>query len=137
MRKICVAVFIFFSFKGFSQNDFSAIVENETTGLPMSSVHVLNLTKVIGAITNQKGTFYIPAEVNDTLYFSYLGFKPLKIAVTNDMLKFGNFKFVMTELAFALEEIEVRPYQLTGYLDIDVKNTPINTARRYQYFRTS
>ena len=48
------------------------------------------------------------------------------------MLKFGNFKFVMTELAFALEEIEVRPYQLTGYLDIDVKNTPINTARRYQ-----
>ena len=31
----------------------------------------------------------------------------------------------MTELAFALEEIEVRPYQLTGYLDIDVKNTPI------------
>ena len=131
MRKICVAAFIFFSFKGFSQNDFSAIVENETTGLPMSSVHVLNLTKVIGAITNQKGTFYIPAEVNDTLYFSYLGFKPLKIAVTNDMLKFGNFKFVMTELAFALEEIEVRPYQLTGYLDIDVKNTPINTARRY------
>jgi hypothetical protein len=37
----------------------------------------------------------------------------------------------MTELAFALEEIEVRPYLLTGYLDIDVKNAPINTARRY------
>ncbi|OUU48379.1 MAG: hypothetical protein CBC28_04430 [Flavobacteriaceae bacterium TMED68] len=131
MRKICVGVLIFFSVKGFSQNDFSALVENETTGLPMSSVHVLNLTKVIGAITNQKGIFNISAEVNDTLYFSYLGFKPLKIAVTNDMLKFGNFKFVMTELAFALEEIEVRPYQLTGYLDIDVKNTPINTAQRY------
>ena len=47
------------------------------------------------------------------------------------MLKFGNFKFVMTELAFALEEIEVRPYQLTGYLDIDVKNVPINNAKRY------
>ena len=76
MRKICVGVLIFFSVKGFSQNDFSALVENETTGLPMSSVHVLNLTKVIGAITNQKGIFNISAEVNDTLYFSYLDWRP-------------------------------------------------------------
>ena len=131
MRKIWVAFLILFVYKGISQEDFSAVVENETTDLPMSSVHILNLTQVIGSITYQKGTFRIKAEVNDTLYFSYLGFKPLKIAVTNDMLKFGNSKFVMTELAFALEEIEVRPYQLTGYLDIDVKNAPINTARRY------
>ena len=131
MRKISVIVLILFVFNGISQENFSAIVENESTGLPMSSVHVLNLTQVIGSITDKKGLFEIRAEVKDTLYFSYLGFKPLKIAVTNDMLKFGNFKFVMTELAFALEEIEVRPYQLTGYLDIDVKNVPINTAKRY------
>ena len=108
MRKISVIVLILFVFKGISQENFSAIVENESTGLPMSSVHVLNLTQVIGSITDKKGLFEIRAEVKDTLYFSYLGFKPLKIAVTNDMLKFGNFKFVMTELAFALEEIEVR-----------------------------
>jgi len=131
MRKFWLLIIVFFGFKGLSQQEFSAVVENETTGLPMSSVHVLNLTQVIGAITNQNGIFEIPVQVNDTLYFSYLGFKPLKIAVTNDMLKFGDFKFVMTELAFALEEIEVRPYQLTGYLDIDVKNAPINNARRY------
>ena len=47
------------------------------------------------------------------------------------MLKFGNASFKMTELAFALEEIIIRPYKLTGYLDIDVRNAPINTARRY------
>ena len=131
MRKIYFILILVFSFNAFSQQEFKAIVENESTGLPMSSVHVLNLTKVIGVITNQKGEFEINARVNDTLYFSYLGFKPLKIAVTNDMLKFGNFKFVMTAIAFALEEIEVRPYQLTGYLDIDVKNAPVNTAKRY------
>ena len=131
MRKAWFIFLILLITKGLSQQDFTAVVENETTGLPMSSVHVLNLTQVIGSITDQKGLFEIKANVKDTLYFSYLGFKPLKIAVTNDMLKFGNFKFVMTELAFALEEIEVRPYQLTGYLDIDVKNSPINNAKRY------
>src|SRR6056300_159598 len=131
MSKIWVLFFFISAFASFAQEKFNAVVQNETTGLPMPSVHILNLNQVIGTITDQKGVFEIQAQANDTLYFSYLGYKPLKIAVTNDMLKFGNFKFVMTELAFALEEIEVRPYQLTGYLDIDVKNAPINTARRY------
>ena len=48
MRKISVIVLILFVFNGISQENFSAIVENESTGLPMSSVHVLNLTQVIG-----------------------------------------------------------------------------------------
>jgi len=131
MRKICGLLLLMLSYNSFGQDTFSAVVKNETTGLVMPSVHILNLTQVIGTITDQKGTFEIEAQANDTLYFSYLGYKPLKIAVTNDMIKFGNAEFNMTELAFALEEIVVRPYQLTGYLDIDVRNAPINTARRY------
>lgn len=131
MSKIWVILFIIVSYTCIGQEKFSAVVKNETTGLAMPSVHILNLTQVIGTITDQKGTFEIQAQTNDTLYFSYLGYKPLKIAVTNDMIKFGNAEFNMTELAFALEEIVVRPYQLTGYLDIDVRNAPINAARRY------
>ncbi|MDC1031417.1 carboxypeptidase-like regulatory domain-containing protein [Flavobacteriaceae bacterium] len=131
MRKIWGLLMLISFYNGFAQENFSARLENETTGLPMPSVHILNLTQVIGTITDLKGNFVIPAKANDTLYFSYLGYKPLKIAVTNDMIKFGNANFKMTELAFALEEIVVRPYQLTGYLDIDVRNSPINTARRY------
>ena len=131
MRKILVMSFLILSYASYGQDKFTAVVKNETTGLAMPSVHILNLTQVIGTITNQKGSFEIEAKANDTLYFSYLGYKPLKIAVTNDMMKFGNAEFNMTELAFALEEIIVRPYKLTGYLDIDVRNAPINTARRY------
>lgn len=47
------------------------------------------------------------------------------------MFRFGNTEIALTELAYALEEVIVRPYQLTGYLEIDVKNLPINNA--YQY----
>jgi hypothetical protein len=114
-----------------SITQFIGTVENENTGLPMQSVHVLNLTQVIGTTTNNKGLFEINVKTTDTLYFSYLGYKPLKIAVTNDMIKFGNAKFKLTELAFALEEIIIKPYKLTGYLDIDVRNAPINNAKRY------
>ncbi|MGC6422961.1 MAG: carboxypeptidase-like regulatory domain-containing protein [Flavobacteriaceae bacterium] len=108
------------------------MVANENTQLPMETVHVLNLTQVIGTTSDGKGKFEIPAVVNDTLYFSYLGYKPLKIAVTSDMLKFKNTKFQLTELAYALEEVIIRPYQLTGYLDVDARNVPLNNNSRYQ-----
>lgn len=109
----------------------TALVVNAQTDAPLESVHVINLNKVTGTITDQKGQFSIPAEVNDTLYFSFLGFKSQKIRITNDMFRFSDTKISLTELAYALEEVIVRPYQLTGYLEIDVKNLPVNTA--YQY----
>ncbi len=134
MRKSLLLLFFFKLILLQSQQtpiSFNGTVENETTGLPMQSVHVVNLNRVVGVITDKKGNFEIQAAANDTLYFSYLGYKPFKIGITNDMIKFGNTKFSMTELAFALEEIIIRPYQLTGYLDVDAKNVPINTAARY------
>ena len=107
------------------------IVENETTETIMKSVHVLNLNTIVGSITDDEGVFEIEAQVNDTLYFSYLGFKPFKVAVTQDMIKFENPKFKLTVLVFALEEVVLSPYKLTGYLDVDVKNVPLNPAGRY------
>jgi len=132
MQKRLFYILMLLTSLGFSQETFKAVVENESTGRPLSSVHILNLTQVVGTITNAQGVFEIPATPKDTLYLTYLGFKPLKIAVTNDMVKFGNAVFKMTELAFALEEIIVKPYQLTGFLDIDARNVPINAAQRYR-----
>ena len=114
------------------EKSLKGTVENASTGFPMESVHIINLNLVEGTTTDKKGNFEIRAEINDTLYFSYLGYKSLKVAVTQDMIKFVNSKFQITQLAYALEEIILRPYQLTGYLDIDVKNVPINSAGRYR-----
>ncbi len=139
MKKFLLLITLIYAIAGLGQevNDtipsmpFEAIVLNAQSGTPLQSVHVINLNKVVGTITDNKGKFTIEASVNDTLYFSYLGFKSQKIRVTNDMFKFKDTKVSLTELAYALEEVIVRPYQLTGYLEIDVKNLPINTA--YQY----
>lgn len=139
MRRILLILFSFSSVLGFAQDDVETLIEGELTAtvvnaqtdFPLESVHVINLNKVKGTITNQKGRFTIEAAVNDTLYLSFLGFKSQKVRVTNDMFKFEDTKIALTELAYALEEVIVRPYQLTGYLEIDVKNLPINNA--YQY----
>jgi len=114
----------------FSQN-LVATVENSSDNKPISSVHVINLTQVVGVITNKQGKFEISAKLNDTLYLSYLGFKSIKVRVTNDLLKFENSKIQLTELAYALEEVIVKPYELTGYLEIDAKNVPVSQSFRY------
>ncbi|WP_298486573.1 carboxypeptidase-like regulatory domain-containing protein [uncultured Maribacter sp.] len=131
---LCLISSVVFSQENSETNEdteISAIVINAQTDAPMESVHIVNLNQVKGTITNEKGEFTLTAAVNDTLYFSFLGFKSQKIRITNDMFKFKDTKISLTELAYALEEVIVRPYQLTGYLEIDVKNLPINNA--YQY----
>ncbi|PIE99710.1 MAG: hypothetical protein CR994_09630 [Maribacter sp.] len=138
MMKYITVIFLLIGIMGFSQETgpeartFSAVIVNAQTDRPLESVHVVNLNKVLGTITNKKGEFSITATVNDTLYFSYLGFKSQKIRVTNDMFKFKGTRISLTELAYALEEVIVRPYQLTGYLEIDIKNAPVNN-NAYQY----
>ena len=107
------------------------VVKNASDDKPIPTVHVLNLNKVLMSITDANGVFAIDAEVNDTLYLSYLGFKSINITVTNDLIKFPKTEFKLTALALALEEVIVRPYQLTGYLEIDAKNVPIKRNQRY------
>lgn len=105
---------------------------NDANDVPLENVNIVNLNQVIGSISNDKGEFSIRASVNDTLYFSYLGFKSLRVRVTNDWLRFGDIKIKMTELGIALEEVVVRPVQLTGYVEIDAKLIPVYDNYRYR-----
>ncbi|WP_100804416.1 carboxypeptidase-like regulatory domain-containing protein [Ulvibacter sp. MAR_2010_11] len=107
-------------------------VLNDADENALENVNIVNLNSVIGATTDQEGKFEIRAVVNDTLYFSYLGFKSIRVRVTNDWLKFGDIKIKMTELGIALEEVVVRPVQLTGYVEVDAKTIPIYDNYRYR-----
>lgn len=87
---------------------------NANNNTPLENVNIVNLTQVIGTSTNKKGEFSIDVKANDTLHFSYLGFKSLKIKVTNDWIKFGSATTIeLTELALALEEVVVSQIKLT------------------------
>lgn len=126
-----LVVFLFGWCSQLTAQEVIGVVKNAADDNPISTVHVLNLNKVLMSITDANGVFAIDAEVNDTLFLSYLGFKTIKVTVTNDLIKFPKTEFKLTALALALEEVVVRPYQLTGYLEIDAKNVPINRNQRY------
>ena len=56
-------VFGFYSNITFSQN-LTALVENSSDNKPIPSVHVINLSQVVGVISDRKGKFEIPAKLN-------------------------------------------------------------------------
>ena len=107
------------------------VVINSADDTPLESVNIVNLNQVVGTSTNAKGEFEIKAKPNDTLHFSYLGFKSIKVRVTNDWIKFGSAKIEMTEVALALEEVVINQLKLTGYLKVDIEQVPVNNNYRY------
>ena len=109
----------------------SGTIVNDNTSLPLQNVNIINLNKVTGTISNSMGNFEIAVSLNDTLHLSLIGFKSLEIRVTNDWIKNKTTKIQMTEKAIALEEVVVRPYDLTGYLEVDSKLIPIRENYRY------
>jgi hypothetical protein len=109
----------------------SGTIVNDNTKFPLSNVNIININKVRGTVSDSKGNFEIEVGVTDTLHLSLIGFKSIKIRVTNDWVKNKTTKIQMTESAIALEEVVVRPYDLTGYLEIDSKLIP--TKENYRY----
>ncbi len=109
----------------------SGKVENAANDLALSNVNIVNISRVQGTVSDQNGEFTLMAAINDTLYFSYLGFKSIQVKVTEDWTKFGEVKIKMTEASIALEEVTVRELRLTGFLEIDAKNIPIYENYRY------
>jgi hypothetical protein len=138
MRNLIILLFLVVSVTIRSQESIvqppviEGVVLNDATDAPLENVNIVNLNSVVGATTDETGKFEIRATVNDTLYFSYLGFKSIRVRVTNDWLKFGDIKIKMTELGIALEEVTIRPVQLTGYVEVDAKIIPIYDNYRYR-----
>lgn len=135
MKKIILLLaLVLTTVSSFAQEDavVKGVVMNDANDDLLENVNIVNLNQVIGTITNEKGEFAIRATVNDTLFFSYLGYKSIRVRVTQDWLKFGDIKVKMTELGIALEEVVVRPVQLTGYVEIDTKLIPVYDNYRYR-----
>jgi hypothetical protein len=104
---------------------------NDNTKLPLVSVNIININKVRGAQTDTEGYFEINVQPNDTLHLSLLGFQSLRVKVTNDWIKNKTTRIYLTEKAIALEEVVIRPFNLTGYLEVDAKTIP--TKENYRY----
>jgi hypothetical protein len=136
MRYFTLFLLFFLSFNAFAQEEpvgqkVSGTIINDNTLLPITNANIINVNKVKGVVTNASGFFELEVSVSDTLHISILGYQSLRVRVTNDWLKNGTAKILLTEKAIALEEVVVKKYDLTGYLEVDSKLIPEKENYRY------
>ena len=122
LRRYIVFSALFFTvFLGFGQESRPLLsgtiisLNNEDEG-----VHVLNLTSGRGTITDSQGDFSINVVLSDTLLFSSVQLKPKYLVVTKDILYSDSLRINLEELVNELDEVVVKPYNLTGILDKDI-----------------
>ncbi len=136
MKYFVVFFFLILSVSSFAQEattsqKVTGYIYNDNTKLPLTGVNIININKVRGSKTDSKGYFEIDVHPSDTLHFSLLGLQSLRVKVTNDWIKNKVAKIYLTEKAIALEEVVIRPFNLTGYLEVDTKTIPTNQNYRY------
>lgn len=136
MRYFVVFFFTLFTTIGFAQETnlslkVSGTIVNDNNNQALSYANIINVNKVKGTTTDTKGNFEIEVSVSDTLHVSLLGFQSIKVRVTNDWIKNKTTTIKLTEKAIALEEVIIRPFNLTGYLEVDSKLIPIKENFRY------
>ncbi len=99
-------------------------------GQPLLSAHVVNMNSVDGTITDFDGKFEIPAQVNDTIFISYIGYQSIKLKITNDLLKGNELEIAIHEKVVNIDEVTVKSHRLIGVLVVDAKNVPDDSYSR-------
>ncbi|MGA9270480.1 MAG: carboxypeptidase-like regulatory domain-containing protein [Lutimonas sp.] len=99
-------------------------------GKPLLSAHVVNMNSVDGTITDFDGKFEVPAQVNDTIFISYIGYQSIKLKVTNDLLKGNELEIAIHEKVVNIDEVTVKSHRLIGVLVVDAKNVPDDSYSR-------
>ncbi len=97
---------------------------------PLQSAHIVNLNTISGTITNVKGEFEIPAQANDTIFISYIGYQSVKLKITRDLLKGNELEIAIHEKILNIDEVTIKSHNLIGVLVVDAKNVPEDSYSR-------
>lgn len=97
------------------------IADDEVEGL-----HIQNRTAAKYTISNEDGSFVIPAKATDTLIISGVKYQTQELIITQSNVDLGNFSVVLIENLNELDEVRVGKI-LTGSLESDLENSDAKT----------
>lgn len=128
MIKTVLFFFLLFPTIAFCQNDtiISGKIVSESNNL--EGIHILNISKKIGEITDARGYFKIKVQVNDTLQFSAVNLKATQYTIKKNDLKAELIFIPMKSLISQLDEVI-----LNGYKNINAVSLGIVPANQRTY----
>ncbi len=115
--------------QSFFNTELGGQVLFEGVGVP--DVHIMNTSAGQATISDQDGRFSIDVSLGDTLLFSAVQYRRRQLVINSSVLESKFIYLTLEEFVNELDEVIVRPYNLTGDLVRDmqqIKTEPVVTA---------
>ena len=103
---------------------FNGTLINSATRQVLTGANIINLTSLNGTTSDINGMFSMPAQVNDSIMISFMGYKTVNLKLKESDLS-QHQTIYMVEEPMALDEVIVSSTGLTGSLPVDVNLIPI------------
>lgn len=126
MKYTYIISFLFFTITAFSKdNDVRKPIKikaiETSKNISLSNVFIVNMSTYKGGITNNLGEITIYCKAKDSLLISRLGYQKEKICITENNMTESILYIYMSIENYALDEVTIKPHNLTGILDVDLK----------------
>ncbi|HIB36463.1 carboxypeptidase-like regulatory domain-containing protein [Mesonia sp.] len=83
-------------------------------------INVYNVETTKGTITNEYGEFLISVKKGDKLFFSGIQYQDFNVIIDENVVNSGKLNITINEAVNELDEVTVRPYDLSGNVEVDV-----------------
>ncbi len=132
-RKLLLFLFIINSFVLFAQDIERVQVKGKIHvpyGDDAEGINVYNVSSQKGTITNADGTFEIAIAENDRVQITALQYQTFTVVVDEGVVAKKQMNIVMNLSINQLDEVVVRPYDLSGNINVDLKKIPTYIVKK-------
>lgn len=97
-------------------------------GENLEGISLYNVSAQDGTITQEDGTFVLEVGVNDRVLVTALQFQKFTLIVDQGVVDSKNLSIYLNPSVTALDEVIVRPYDLTGNVKADINRVNVREA---------
>lgn len=93
-----------------------------------AGITIVNITSGLGTLSSETGDFSITVAENDTLRFSAVQYQEFSVVVDEGVMESEELNVFISPAVNELAEVIVRPYDLSGNVEVDVRRIPTEDA---------
>lgn len=129
MKKVLSILCVFCFFGLMAQSHDNRIIVQGKVNVPLEAeakgIHVYNTDLGKGVLTDDIGKFAILVKAGDELTFSALQYEDFKLIIDESIIEAKKITVSLRESVEPLDDVYVRPYDLSGSIEVDVARVKI------------
>ena len=131
-KKLFFLIIFLFSINSISQEIKRITINGKITaskGEDVEGINIYNKSSEKGTITSETGDFQIKVSENDRVLITAMQFQSFTVIVDKGILETKTMNIYLNLVINQLEEVVIRPYDISGNIIADVKRINIITVQ--------